>query len=272
MSQFQLFVLSDFEKWLNVQAVSRLIKLVQNHHTYIPDYSHFHETNHLALQQSMERSHLERGFTSIAQHFTIFPDGKILTGRTLNAVPAGIKGANANGICLEHLGNFDLPEPNMNPAQKETILKMNALLVHKFGLEPTENSIVYHRWYDLSSGKEIPEGQTGMTKSCPGAHFFGGNTRSAFNQNFLPLVKEEVSKLKDPLRKSAEFEAVGIVTARTLNVRLSSSASSSILTTLSIGTPVRIFEEMEGWYAINHSRSRWVKKEFIEKVNKFLKN
>ena len=267
MPQFQLFVLSDFEKWLNVQAVSRLIKLVQNHHTFIPDYSHFHGSNHLALQQSMERSHLERGFTSIAQHFTIFPDGKIMTGRPLNAVPAGIKGANANGICLENLGNFDLPEPNMKPAQKETILKVNALLVHKFGLEPSENSIVYHHWYDLNSGKEIPDGQTGATKTCPGIHFFGGNTRDAFNRNFLPLVKDELDKLKDPLRKSADFDSVGIVTAKKLNVRLSSSTSSSILTTLGKGTEVRIFEEMGGWYAINHSRSRWVKMEFIEKLN-----
>ena len=48
------------------------------------------------------------GWNDIGQHFTIFPDGLILTGRSLEKSPACIYGQNANAICIENLGNFDL--------------------------------------------------------------------------------------------------------------------------------------------------------------------
>jgi hypothetical protein len=266
MATFQLFILPEFETWLKTQSVSRLIKLVQNHHTYIPNYSHFHTSNHLALQESMERSHLERGFAQIAQHFTTFPDGKIMTGRPLNAIPAGIKGANANGICIENLGNFDKGGDQMTAQQSNTILKLNALLVHKCGLVPSEETIVYHHWYDLNSAKQVEEG-TGVTKSCPGTNFFGGNTKANFNTGFLPLVQSAYQELNFPSAVVSNHKLSGLVNVKILNVRLSSSLDSPISTKLGKGTEIRIFEDLNGWYSINQSRTRWVKKEFVDLIS-----
>jgi len=266
MPSFQLFILPEFETWLKSQSVSRLIKLVQNHHTFIPNYSHFHDSNQLALQESMEKSHLDRGFSQIAQHFTTFPDGKIMTGRPLNAVPAGIKGANANGICIENLGNFDKGGDEMTAQQTNTILKLNAILIHKFGLIPTENSIVYHHWYDLNAGKQVEEG-TGVTKSCPGTNFFGGNKKEDFRNGFLPLVQSAYQELNLPSAIESAHKFSGMVKVKTLNVRLSASLDAPIISKLGKGTEIRIFEDLNGWYSINQSRTRWVKKEFVDLIS-----
>lgn len=43
---FHLMDIDEFEKWLVAQRVNRVIQLIQNHHTYLPDYSHFTGNNH----------------------------------------------------------------------------------------------------------------------------------------------------------------------------------------------------------------------------------
>lgn len=189
IGKFILLDLNEFEEWLADQKVTRRIGLVQQHHTYIPGYRHFKGDNHFALCQSMERSHLERGFAEIAQHFTSFPDGRIMVGRSLDKIPAGIKGANANGICIEHLGNFDKGGDKMTEAHRSTILTMSKLLLKRFKLVASDQTVVYHHWYDLTLGKRIAKEGTGSTKSCPGTNFFGGNTVAAANQSFIPLLK-----------------------------------------------------------------------------------
>lgn len=266
MSNFQLFTIPQFGDWLKQQKVSRLIRLVQNHHTFIPDYGHFNGGNHLALQKSMEHSHLERGFSEIAQHFTLFPDGTIMTGRSLNTIPAGIKGANANGICLEHLGNFNKDGDDMTESQRDAILTVNAMLLHKFGLAPSGSTIKYHHWFDLNTGKELETEGTGTTKTCPGTNFFGGNTRAAFQTHFLPEVQREFNALALPAAPSPVYNRTGTVRAKSLNIRTKPSIESAIIGTLSKGTEVRIFDELDGWYAISSSQSRWVKTEYIENI------
>ena len=62
--KFLLFSGAEFSNWLAGLTVVRKIKLIQNHHTWLPDYKTFSAkpNNHFALLQSMERSHRERGF------------------------------------------------------------------------------------------------------------------------------------------------------------------------------------------------------------------
>jgi hypothetical protein len=98
--------LMEFADWLKANRFDRQIGVIQNHHTYIPGYAHFKGNNHIALCESMERSHLERGFAEIAQNLTIFPDGDVVLCRSFNTIPAGIKGANQNGLCIENLGTL----------------------------------------------------------------------------------------------------------------------------------------------------------------------
>jgi hypothetical protein len=165
--KFILLELSEFANWLNLQNITRKIKLIQQHHTYIPAYKHFKGDNHFKLCESMERSHLERGFAEIGQNFTTFPDGKIMVCRSLNKIPAGIKGANSYGICIENVGNFNAGADTMNKSQRDTIIAMTKTLLSKFSLVPNDQSVVYHHWYDLTLGKRITREGSGTTKTCP---------------------------------------------------------------------------------------------------------
>lgn len=188
--KFLLLDLTEFDNWLKGLKTTRKIGLVQNHHTFIPDYALFNKkpNNHFPLLESMEQSHLERGFSQIAQNLTTFPDGLIAICRPMDEIPAGIKGANSNGICIEHLGNFDKGKDVMTDVHRNTIIRINALLCKKFKLVPSTNTVVYHHWYDLTTGLRVPESANSNTKSCPGTNFFGGNTIKDCAANFIPLL------------------------------------------------------------------------------------
>lgn len=187
VGKFLLLETNEFESWLNMQVIKRKILLIQQHHTYIPAYKHFTGDNYFLLCQSMEKSHIARGFDQIAQNFTTFPDGTIMVCRNIDIVPAGIKGANANGVCIENLGNFDKKGDVMTENHKNCIITVTASLLRRFKLEANEQTIVYHHWYDLTKGKRILTEGTGETKSCPGTNFFEGNTVADFRNNLLPL-------------------------------------------------------------------------------------
>lgn len=190
------FILMDttaFTGWLSAQDIARKIEHIQNHHTWKPDYSNFRGDNHFNLLEGMKGYHLKRGFSDIAQNITTFPDGTLAVCRPLSRTPAGIKGANTGGICIEHIGNFDTGGDTMTPEHSNTIVYLNALLCAKFRLEPDTDSIVYHHWWDLKTGKRT-NGE-GVTKSCPGAHFFGGNKVADAGKNFVPLIKTMLSTI-----------------------------------------------------------------------------
>ena len=189
IGKFVLLEQKEFESWLKIQNITRKITLIQQHHTFLPAYRQFKGTNHFELCAGMERSHLERGFAEIAQNFTTFPDGTIMACRNMNSIPAGIKGANSTGICIENLGNFDAGKDTMTLKQRNCIITGTKALLIRFKLKPSENTVVYHHWYDLNLGKRITKEGTGTTKTCPGTDFFGGNTIPDFQHNFLPLLK-----------------------------------------------------------------------------------
>lgn len=192
--KFTLLDRNEFLVWLNKFKCIRAIKVIQEHHTYIPNYSHFKGSNHFAMLEGMDNSHKGRGFDEIAQNFTIFPDGTIALCRSINKVPAGIKGVNGNGICIEIVGNFDKDGDIMSKEQAETVTFVTAVLCKKFKLIPSTNTVVYHHWFDLNKG--FRTNGSGTTKSCPGTRFFGGNTVEAANKNFIPLVKKVYESLK----------------------------------------------------------------------------
>lgn len=189
--KFKLLTVAEFEVWLNSRKCKRVIRIIQNHHTYLPDYKSFNGTNHLALLKGMENYHVNNnGWSEIAQTFTTFPDGKIAVCRDIDKIPAGIKGANKNGICIEHLGNFDAGKDTMTSEHKECIISLNALLCKRFKLKADTDHIVYHHWYDLKSG--LRRNGAGSTKSCPGTAFFGGNSVISARQNFIPLISSKI--------------------------------------------------------------------------------
>lgn len=194
MSELKSYTISEFEKYVDDLRVSRNISLIQVHHTYSPSYKQFTGNNHITLQSNMRSYHIKtNGWSDIAQHFTIFPDGVIVTGRSMEMIPAGIKGANSGAICIECLGNFDRGGDTMKVSQKNAIAAVIRILADKFGIAP-ETGIVYHSWW-TSDGKKIGDYNAAKSsKTCPGTNFFGGSSRSAFEKNLLPLITQYNSK------------------------------------------------------------------------------
>lgn len=184
---FTMLSPSEIPAWLDAQTVTRSIRLVQEHHTWQPDYSHFNGNNHFTRQVVMRESHLQRGFADIAQHFTVFPDGMTVTGRMLADDPAGIVGANTGAVCIECFGNFDAGQDSMTDAQADAIVQLTAALCNRFALNPAK-AITYHAWW-TSNGTALGDySPSHSAKTCPGTAFFGGNSKAAFSKYFLPRV------------------------------------------------------------------------------------
>ena len=186
---FKEFTIPEFQKYINSIQLKRNIKWIQLHHTYEPSYDNFTGTNHQQLQKAMKNYHVKtNGWNDIGQNLTIFPDGVIMLGRPLNVAPAGIKGANSNGICIECLGNFDKGGDVMTEAQKESIIAVTKILLDKFNLDASDN-VTYHCWWG-ADGREIGDYYKGASvKTCPGTNFFGGNGLTAYRNNLQPLIE-----------------------------------------------------------------------------------
>ena len=196
---FKAFDKNSFKEYIENLKVSRSIRLLQLHHTYSPSYRQFTGSNHEKLQQSMKNHHVNtNGWADIGQHFTVFPDGIIMTGRSIEKSPAGIYGANSGAICIECLGNFDKGGDIMTDAQKETIVAAIKILLDKFSLSASSD-VTYHAWWS-ASGKKIGTYTEGKSvKTCPGTSFFGGNTKEAYKSNLMPLIENYTAE--NPLQK-----------------------------------------------------------------------
>jgi hypothetical protein len=182
----------EFEEWLNSIQLARTVLVIQQHHTFSPCYADFNGSNHFELQQGMKNYHISHnGWSDIGQHFSTFPDGSILSGRPLEQAPVCIKGQNTTSICLEHLGNFDSGKDDMLAEQRETIIQMTAILCRRFNIPVNTQSIVYHHWFNLSTGQR--NDGSSNNKSCPGTNFFGGNKVIDCSTYFLPLILQASS-------------------------------------------------------------------------------
>lgn len=251
--------IAEFIPWLHSQRIARTVITLQQHHTWSPDYSHFNGSNHFERQLAMKNHHVRNnGWSDIGQHFTSFPDGTIVTGRSLESTPACIFGANRDSICLEHLGNFDKDGDTMTTEHRLAVVQMTAALCDKFRLPVNTFSIIYHHWFELSTGKR--NNGTGGNKSCPGTNFFGGNKVEDCIANFLPLVEQQLQRASIP-HLPVGIEKYVAVTADSLNVRTEprgSASKASDREPAQLGAILRIYEESNGWLKISNSQSHWV--------------
>lgn len=195
----------EFKEWLDKQKPTRKINKLQVHHMALPDYETWNGTDKRVYGDNRELGRTmaldSYGKTTwgssdgyghyIAQHFNIFPNGKVTTGRNLNSTPIGIKGWNANAICIEIYGNFDIGQDTMTEEQKKAVIFVFALLAKKFNLPINSTYIRPHAWF-TSGGTCLWDYYSNKSrKTCPGTNFMGfGNTRKAFENNFYPLLKK----------------------------------------------------------------------------------
>ena len=102
---FTLMNKNEIASYLAKQKVTRKITRLQVHHMDLPNYSTWEKTDkkvfsepHFGRTQSLNDygkktwNYSDGHGKYIAQHFNVFPDGMITTGRHLNSKPIGIKG------------------------------------------------------------------------------------------------------------------------------------------------------------------------------------
>lgn len=263
---FTSLTISEFETWIKQQNVARTVLFIQEHHTFSPSYIHFKGDNHFDLQKGMKNHHVNNnGWSDIGQHFTIFPDGQVMTGRSLEHSPACIYGNNKHAICIENIGFFDSGKDEMTSKQRDSIVRATAALCERFNIPVSTDRVVYHHWFDLSTGART--NGSGVTKSCPGTNFFGGNTIAACEQNFLPLVANSIGQTITG-DMSSTIQGYGYVTATKLNIRKGAGSSFDKVGQTSLGAILRIYEEKNNWYRISENNEEWVSGNYVKDVKR----
>ena len=191
--------LNEFKSWLNKQNVTRKVTRLQVHHMWMPDYSCWPKDNPLRRQKNTKDYHINHNkWGNIAQHFSIFPDGHIVTGRSLNSTPIGITGWNTNAICIEIYGNFDKGKDIMTKAQKEAVIALYGELCKRFKIPVNTNHIRPHCWFTARGTYLGKYNSSRSAKTCPGTNFMGyGCSPSGFGK-FIKEVKAYVNGKEAP--------------------------------------------------------------------------
>lgn len=256
--------IKEFENWLNKQKVNRKITRLQVHHMDLPNYYTWTTTDKKVYGNNRELGRTKSlddygkktwrsgdGYGHyIAQHFNIFPNGKITTGRNLNSKPIGIRGWNDNAICIEIYGDFDTDI--MTSEQKATVIAVYALLCKRFHLSPNITHIRPHGFFTAGGTYLGKYNASRSAKTCPGLKFFGGLNK--FEDNFLPEIKKYMNgqkpnttmdKVTEPLKSNDHYFLVKVLTDN-LNIRKEASFSSKIVDQVNKGDVYTIVEEKNG--------------------------
>ena len=262
----------DVRDWLAKQKVTRTITRLQVHHMDAPSYSTWEKTDKRVFAepdfgrtQSLN-DYGKRTWGSgasdghghyIAQHFNVFPDGKITTGRNLNSTPIGIRGWNTNAICIEIYGKFDKGHDIMNAKQKEAVIYLYGELCKRFDIPVDTKHIRPHCWFTARGiylGKYNP---SRSAKTCPGTNFWGvGCSKDGFAK-FIADVKAYVNGKapveEKPKETKVNKEGKVNVSSGTLNVRKSYDADSTKLGELKDNAKVEIVATVSnGWLRIKY--------------------
>jgi hypothetical protein len=153
---FKQWSRADFLAQVEAFDWKRKITAVHMHHTWQPNHAQWKGAKSM---QGMYDFHTRKnGWSDIAQHITIAPDGTIWSGRDWNRAPASSARFNGNAasgpFMFETVGNFDKGHDKLEGEQLETVLFVITTMLRKFKLPPT--ALRFHR-------------QLGSLKTCPGS-------------------------------------------------------------------------------------------------------
>lgn len=215
--------ISEFESYIKNLKITRKVNGLQVHHMALPNYDCFYKSNgntedELTRTINLNSYSKSMGWACIAQHFNIFPNGKITTGRDINKTPVGITGWNTSKICIEIYGDFDKNKDIMKAAQKEAVIAVYGILCEKLNLIPSTSTIRPHAWF-TSGGTYLGDYSASKSrKTCPGTNFMGfGNSKSAFVNNFYPFIKNYMSNRSISKEQSNEGKYIVRYLQTTLN-------------------------------------------------------
>lgn len=278
----------DVRNWLAKQKVTRQITRLQAHHMDLPDYSTWEKTDkkvfsepHFGRTQSLDsygKSKWGREASDghghwIAQHFNIFPDGKITTGRNLNSTPIGIRGWNTNAICIEIYGCFDKGKDKMTAAQKKAVICLYGELCKRFDIPVNTTHIRPHCWFTAGGTYLGKYNVSRSAKTCPGTAFWGYGCSPEGFAHFIKDVKNYVDGVEEQPKvvdRSGEKDVpnykVKVITD-TLNVRYGASTSYDKISTLKKGDVVTITHEKDGWGLIQGAKG-WISlnNKYVKKI------
>ena len=210
---------SEIGPWLKKQKVTRMISRLQVHHMDMPDYSTWEKTDkkvfdepHFGRTQSLNDygkktwNYSDGHGKYIAQHFNVFPDGIITTGRHLNSTPIGIRGWNTNAICIEIYGDFDKGKDVMTKAQKEAVIALYGELCKRFKISVDTAHIRPHCWFTTGGTYLGTYNSSRSAKTCPGTAFWGkGCSKDGFAW-FIKDIKDYVNGKKEEPKKDKAFK------------------------------------------------------------------
>jgi endonuclease/exonuclease/phosphatase family metal-dependent hydrolase len=146
-----LYTTEQVTEYIRSFPFTRELKQWHIHHTWDPSYADFTGDNYAGLQRGMRSLHVDQnGWDDIGQHFTLFPDGMWMIGRSLDKDPASIRGWNQGALAVEMVGNFDIGHDEMTDLQKQAIYEMTHFVVRELHL-----NAVFHRDHP-DAGKTCP--------------------------------------------------------------------------------------------------------------------
>lgn len=163
--------------------LTRKISSVHMHHTWRPRRQNFRGLHTI---EAMRRFHMEtQGWSDIAQHLTIDPQGGLWTGRNWNLAPAsaaGHNGSSADGpFMIEMVGDFDRGQDPFDGEQRAAAVAVVAHLMQAWGL--ADDALKFHN-------------QLTNQKSCPGTAI----DRTAFLQAVRAVARPRV-RATGPFRR-----------------------------------------------------------------------
>ena len=256
---FTLLNKNEIASYLAKQKVTRSITRLQVHMMYLPDYNTWEKTDkkvfsepHFGRTQSLNDygkktwNYSDGHGKYIAQHFNVFPDGKITTGRHLNSTPIGIKGWNTNAICVEIYGDFDKGKDVMTKAQKEAVIALYGELCKKFKIPVDTAHIRPHCWFTAGGtylGKYDPNRSA---KTCPGTNFMGYGCSPSGFAKFITDIKNYVNGKGASTNITKDFKPyIAKTTVDNLNARKGPGTEYDIERVLNKGVAITVVAEVK---------------------------
>ncbi|HEX8693113.1 MAG TPA: peptidoglycan recognition family protein, partial [Longimicrobium sp.] len=138
---FRQLTIEQFADELDRFKFTRKVTGVHMHHTWKPTQADYRG---LSTIEGMWKFHTQNnGWSDIAQHVSIAPDGTIWTGRDWNVTPASATGFSSGAFMFETIGNFDVGHETLAGEQLRAVVEVIARvqIKHKLPLE----SLHFHR-------------------------------------------------------------------------------------------------------------------------------